>query len=374
MRGACRTARFLQRLVRSGDARRSPSSHLYGERKLILVNGIFQPGTDPSRSLKLRIFGNTGLQVSALGFGGGNIGFQDIPDQTLDRLFGVAFDLGVNNIDTASRYGDSEEKIGRSLRGKRQRFLLFTKCGRSQPPRRSLMGLRLRAYGKIRRAVGFADEYESWDWHPTVLQWNIDQSLRRLRTDWIDLLQLHSCSEAILRKSGVIETLQRARKAGKVRFIGYSGEGSAALYALRSGQFQALQISVNLADQNVIDTILPMAIQRGVAVIAKRPLASSLWKESTRPDPIRHPRHQVYWERLQKLQYDFLRGDRASEIALRFTLSVPGVHTAIAGTTSVDHLKKNGEFAALGALDKATFDSIRSQWSRIAEPDWDGQV
>lgn len=338
------------------------------------MNGIFQPGTDPPRPLELRAFGNTGLQVSALGFGAGNIGFVDISDEALDRMFGAAFDMGVNNIDTASMYGDSEEKIGRSLREKRKRFLLFTKCGQSQPPRRSLMRLRLRAHRKIRRAAGFADQDESLDWHPTVLQWNIDQSLRRLRTDWIDLIQLHSCSEATLRRSEIIETLQRARQAGKVRFVGYSGEGSAALYALQCGQFQALQISINLADQNAIETILPLAIQEGIAVIAKRPLANSLWKTSTRPDPIRYPRHQVYWDRLQKLRYDFLHGDRASEIALRFTLGVPGVHTAIAGTTSIDHLKKNVEFAAQGGLDKATFDSIRSQWSRIAEPHWDGEI
>ena len=343
-------------------------------RQFLLMNGIFQPGTDPPRPLELRAFGSTGLQVSALGFGGGNIGFVDMSDETVDRIFGAALDMGVNNIDTAATYGDSEEKIGRSLREKRQRFLLFTKCGRSQPARRSLTSLRLRAHRKIRRAAGFADEYESLDWHPTVLRWNIDQSLRRLKTDWIDLLQLHSCSEAILRRSEVIETLQRAREAGKVRFVGYSGEGSAALYALQCGQFQALQISINLADQNALNTILPLAIERGIAVIAKRPLANSLWKRSTRPDPIRYPRYQAYWERLQKLRYDFLYGERASEVALRFTLSVPGVHTAIAGTTSIDHFKKNVEFAALGGLDKATFDSIRAKWSTIAEPHWEGQI
>jgi hypothetical protein len=80
----------------------------------------------PLTPVELRPFGQTGLHVSALGFGGANIGFTDISDKTLDRMFGAAVELGVNLIDTAAMYGDSEEKIGRALHGRRQQYLICT--------------------------------------------------------------------------------------------------------------------------------------------------------------------------------------------------------------------------------------------------------
>src|SRR5216684_8603347 len=232
----------------------------------------------PPPPMELRQFGETGMQVSALGFGGANIGFTNISDKTLDRMFGAALELGVNLIDTAAMYGDSEEKIGRALRGRRQQYLICTKCGRCLPPRRSPNGFFMRLQRKLRRSMGLAEKYESLDWHPRAIEWSIHRSLRRLKTDHIDLLLLHSCSEETLQKMEVLEVLHRARKSGKVGFIGYSGERPAALHAIQSGQFQAVEISINIADQDAIETVLPFAIQKGMGVIAKRPLANNLWK------------------------------------------------------------------------------------------------
>jgi aryl-alcohol dehydrogenase-like predicted oxidoreductase len=324
--------------------------------------------------LELRPFGGTGLQVSALGFGGGNIGYADVSDDILERMFAAALEAGVNLIDTAAMYGDSEEKVGRALTGRRQRCLICTKCGRSLPPRSSPEGFYVRAQRKLRSSLGLAEEYESLDWHPRALEWSINQSLRRLKTDYIDLLLLHSCSEETLLKAEVIEVLHRARKAGKVRFVGYSGDGPAALSAIECGQFQALEISVNIADQDAIKTVLPFASKQGLGVIAKRPLANTLWKSAARPDPIRYPHYQVYWERLRKLQYDFLPGDKGSEIALRFALSAPGVQTAIAGTANPEHLSENIEFATKGPLSGTQYEAIRSTWSKVSGPSWVGQM
>jgi aryl-alcohol dehydrogenase-like predicted oxidoreductase len=322
-------------------------------------------------AVKKHVLGKTGMQVGAVGFGAAEIGFERATDQTVDALLGAALDVGINVIDTAAMYADSEEKIGKALRGRRNQLLLFTKCGAYLPPKISLTGFLLRSHRKLRGSRGILDRYESLDWHPRALQWNIEQSLRRLKTDCVDLIQLHSCSEETLHQGEVIEVLHRARKAGKARHVGYSGDGKAALYAIQCGQFEVVQISTNIADQKPLDLTVPLAIERNIGVIAKRPIANGLWRSVHKPGSIHN---QAYWDRLQKLQYDFLQGERAFETALRFTLSVPGVHTAIVGTTNPLHVLQNAKHAATGPLDQDKFEAIRARWNQVARPDWTDQI
>jgi hypothetical protein len=301
------------------------------------------------RTVKKHAFGATGMQVGAVGFGAAEIGYEHVTDRTVDALLGAAMDAVINVIDTAAMYADSEEKIGRALLGRRDRFLLLRTCGACLPTKLSLTGFLLRSHGKLRRSIGLADRYERLDSHPRALQWNIEQSLRRLKTDCLGLIQLHSVSEETLRQGEAIEVLRRARKAGKTRHIGYSSYVKAALYAIQCGQLEALQISINIVDQKPLDLAVPLAIERGMGVIAKRPVANGLWRSIHRPDFIHH---QAYWDRLKKLQYDFLQGERAFETALRFTLSVPGAHTATIGTTDPAHVLQNAKYAVAGALDQ----------------------
>jgi aryl-alcohol dehydrogenase-like predicted oxidoreductase len=322
-------------------------------------------------AIQKHAFGTTGMQVGIVGFGAAEIGFVRPSDQAVDALLGAALDVGINVIDTAAMYGDSEEKIGKALQGRRNQVLLFTKCGLCLPPRLSLTGFFLRSHRKLRRSMGLADKYESLDWHPRALEWNIEQSLRRLKTDCIDLIQLHSCSEETLRQGEVIEVLHRARKAGKARHIGYSSDGNAAVYAIQCAHFEAVQISINIADQKPLDLAVPLAIEHGIGVIAKRPIANGLWRSIHRPDFLHH---RAYWDRLQTLQYDFLQGERAFETALRFTLSVPGVHTAIVGTTNPAHILQNAKYAANGCLSQDEFEMIRARWKQVAPPNWTDQV
>ena len=106
-------------------------------------------------------------------------------------------------------------------------------------------------------------------------------------------------------------------------------------------------------------------------MIAKRPIANGLWRNIERPDSIHN---QAYWDRLRELQYDFLQGERAFENSIRFTLSVPGVHSAVVGTTNPAHVLQNAKYAATGSLDRGEFEMIRARWKQVAAPNWTDQV
>jgi aryl-alcohol dehydrogenase-like predicted oxidoreductase len=295
--------------------------------------------------MEKRALGKTGMNVSVLGFGGAEIGYQSIPLATVDKLLNSALDAGLNIIDTAECYPTSEELVGQAVSARRGEFFLFTKCGH---------------------------DADGDHWNPKKMAEQIDRGLQRLKTDRVDLLQLHSCAEEKLRQGEVIEVVQRARDAGKTRFIGYSGDGLAALHAVESGLFDTLQISVSIADQEAIDLAIPAAHAKGMGVIAKRPIANTAWKYTTKPQAY----HAPYWERLSELSYNFLNGDfqNAVSVALRFTLAVPGVHTAIVGTTQPDRWRQNAELLEAGALDPKQFQAIRDRWKSVRKPDWVGQT
>jgi len=296
-----------------------------------------------------RKLGNTDMDVSVLGFGGSEIGYERASPNRAKKLLNEALDGGLNVIDTAECYEISEELIGGALAGRRKEYYLFTKCG---------------------HARGWSHP----DWRRESLLGSIERSLKRLKTDLLDLVQLHSCSAAELRRGHVIEALSRARDLGYTRYIGYSGDGDAARLAVECGAFDTLQTSVSIADQEALDLFLPLAVERNIGVIAKRPIANAAWQNGTRPpaDSYGYP----YWQRLQKLSYDFLRGDfkETVAIALRFTLSVPGVHTAIVGTARPGRFTENAAAVEAGPLPKRVFESIRSRWRDAANSRWTGQT
>lgn len=295
--------------------------------------------------MEKRRLGRTGLEVSALGFGGAEIGYQNASLETVERLLGSALDAGLNVIDTGECYAGSEELIGRAVGHRRGQFHLFTKCGHAS-------GL----------------PYE--DWNPQLLRDSIDRSLTRLGTDCIDLVQLHSCSEELLRRGDVVAVLLEARDAGKTRFIGYSGDREAARYAVESGAFDTLQTSVNIADQQTIFLTLPLAAERGVGVVAKRPIANAAWTKAELPaDDYAYS----YWTRLHALSYGFLTGPDAASIALRFTLAQPAVATAIVGTQNPERWLQNARMLDAGPLSTGQMEAIQSRWQEVAQSDWVGQ-
>ena len=190
----------------------------------------------------------------------------------------------------------------------------------------------------------------------------------------LHLVQLHSCSEAILRKGDVIAALESARNKGYTRYIGYSGDSTAARFALECGVFDVLQTSINVADQEALELTLPLAREKQVGVIAKRPIANAAWKEEHKPI---NSYHHVYWDRLRKLDYDFIRqGPLENSIAhaLRFTLSVPGVHIAIVGTSKPERWPQNVRIVESGPLSEQEFQAIRQRWDDVRSRTWVGQT
>jgi aryl-alcohol dehydrogenase-like predicted oxidoreductase len=139
------------------------------------------------------------------------------------------------------------------------------------------------------------------------------------------------------------------------------------------GAFDTLQTSISIADQEAIDLTLPLAREKQTGVIAKRPIANAAWKTGHRPID---SYHHEYWERLRKLNYDFLDHDlgKSISIALRFTLSVPGVHTAIVGTKKPERWEQNAKFLEEGPLDEPTFRNIRERWEEYSPRIWIGQI
>jgi aryl-alcohol dehydrogenase-like predicted oxidoreductase len=292
--------------------------------------------------MQTRALGTTGLTVSELGLGAGPLGDDHLDDAAADRLIHAAIDLGITLIDTAPSYGRSEVRIGAALRGLRSRVLISTKLGYGVP--------------------GIPD------WTGPCITAGVDLALTRLGTAWLDIAHLHSCPRHVLERGDVIEALEGAVRAGKVRVPAYSGDNDALAWAIDSGQFGVVQCSVNLADQRAIDGAIPRANQRGIAVLAKRPLANLAWRHEARPQA---PDRATYWERLREMGLPPPEAD-APELALRFVLAQP-IAAALVGTTDLAHLKAAIAAAARGPLDAESVAQVRAAFHRH-DRGWDGVI
>ena len=164
------------------------------------------------------------------------------------------------------------------------------------------------------------------------------------------------------------------QKAGKIRFPGYSGDNEAAAWAAGRSEIAVIETSISIVDQVNIDIVLPKTRANNVGLLAKRPIANAAWRTGHKPID---SYHHTYWERLRKLNYDFLRNtdlEKSIGIALRFVLSIPGVHTAIVGTTKPERWHENAKLLEAGPLSEAEFQAIRHRWEEFAPKTWIGQI
>lgn len=289
-----------------------------------------------------REFGRSGLHVSALGLGAGQIGQDFVTASHAGRVIDAALDAGITLIDTARGYGTSERYLGELLGPRRDRVVLSSKGG----------------YG-----VDGVD-----DWTPEAVRRGIDDSLNLLRTDRIDVYHLHSCPMTPAVRDDLIAELHRARDAGKILVPAYSGDNADLVAAIGSHGFGSVETSVNIADQWSLHHAIMDAAALGLGVIAKRPAANNVWRHEQRPVGVYG---ETYWERLRVLQYE--AGIAPDEFALRFAAFAPGVSSAIVGTADPEHVRHNADIVARGPLPADVLAHVEQRWQQVGA-DWPGEV
>jgi aryl-alcohol dehydrogenase-like predicted oxidoreductase len=300
-------------------------------------------------TLSTRKLGRTGVDATILGFGAMELRGQPrgpaITDDDAGKVLHAVLDGGINLIDTSVDYGRSEELIGRYLSDRRDEYFLASKCGcpLELPPD--------------------ATPPYAHDYRPANVRADVEQSLRRLRTDRLDLVQVHmSPSRAQLETDGTVATLQDLRDEGKVRFIGMSGILPHLPDHIAMGVFEAFQIPYSAVQREHEDLIAAAAaagagtlIRGGVA--RGGPAEDKGWRQG--PIGLAEGQGRDRWQAAGL--DDLLDGMSRLEFMLRFTLSHPDLSTTIVGTANTEHLRSNLAIAEKGPLPDATYAEARQR-------------
>ncbi|MBI1248877.1 aldo/keto reductase [bacterium] len=288
-----------------------------------------------------RTLGKTGLLVTQLGYGtmglrGPNTwGVRVVEDEASERFLNLVLDCGINFLDTAPDYGVAEERIGRAISSRRSEYYLATKCGCAY--------IQHDDHIEIKHA-----------WRPEVVQRNLETSLTRMETDYVDLLQFHGGDAESLQQAGLIDQLIRFREEGIVRHIGISTKLPDLPDLLALGVFETFQVAYSCLAP-VHHDIITEAAEAGAGIIIRGGIAHG------GPDAeIQRPALNDVWNaaNLEDLLTD---GMTRAELILRYTLSHPHCDTAIVGTCNEDHLRENIAAAAKGALPEELVQEIRQR-------------
>lgn len=305
--------------------------------------------------METRKLGWTGLQVSVLGLGTVELGMKygivaeaPPPREAAIALLNYAVDKGITYIDTARSYGLAEDLIGESGVGNKPGVIIGTKCGafyeRGEDPHGDDLRIRITE--------------------------EVDASLRALRRETIDLLQLHGPSAEVIERGEIIEALQGLVHQGKVRFIGVATRGEAAsLAAIKSDKFHTIQVALNILDQRMRTRVLSEAFASGMGVIAR----SVLLKGALTSQRANLPRPLEALEARADAVELFVAHSHLSlvEAAIRFVLSVPEATTLLLGTTKKEHIDDavaSVERGVLPAPIMAELDAFRIDDERLVDP------
>jgi len=294
--------------------------------------------------MNYRRLGRTNLQVSEISLGTVELGMDyGIPVQEdhlqpseadAARTLNCALDLGVNLIDTARAYGESEAIIGRALKSRRNEYILATKISSSN-----------------------WEGYTGVELHEQV-EASIAESLRKLQTDTIDLLYIHNATPELIERGELIEIMQRAQEAGYARFIGTTTYGEAApLAVLEDARFDCVQVAYNLLDRQLEERVLSLAKANDIGVVIRSVLLKGAltYRYTHLPEELRELRTVVD-------KVNSLRGAQANslpELAYRFVLAHPAVSTALVGTGRVHELEEIVSLVGRGVLSPGLLSDIR---------------
>ena len=301
-------------------------------------------------AIQTRPLGRTGADVTILGYGAMELRGQPygpaIPDEEAGRLLNAVLDGGINLIDTSIDYGRSEELIGRYLGHRRDEYFLASKCGcllgppppSARPP--------------------FPHDYSAGN-----VRAGVEQSLRRLGTDRLDLVQVHmSPSRQQLAAGETIETLRAMRDEGKIRFIGMSGILPNLPDQIAMGVFDVFQIPYS-AVQREHEQLITAAAAAGAGTLIRGgaarggPAGDKNWQRG--PLGLAEGEGQRRWQSAGP--DDLLAGMSPIEFVLRFTLSHPDLCSTIVGTANVGHLTANLAIAEQGPLPPGLYQEAKQR-------------
>ena len=302
-------------------------------------------------AIMTRTLGGTGADVTILGYGAmelrGRPRGPEIADQDAGRLLNAVLDGGINLIDTSPDYGRSEELIGSYIGHRRDEFFLASKCG-----------------CPLEFPADAPPPYPH-DYSPANVRADVEQSLRRLRTDYLDLVQVHmSPAQATLEENHTVETLKDLQAEGKVRFIGMSGILPHLPDHLAMGVFDVFQIPYS-AVQRDHEELITRAAGAGAGTFirggAARGAASQDKNWRTGPLSQDPGVGQRNWETSGIAGLLSQAGMSNMEFVLRFTLSHPGLSTTIVGTANPVHLAGNIAVAERGPLPAGLYEQARKR-------------
>lgn len=290
-------------------------------------------------ALATALLGRTGHAATRLGFGAMELGgiAGPLPEAQVERLLHGVLDAGINLIDTSPDYQASEERIGRFLEKRRDEYFLASKCG-----------------CLVDRAPTLRDGKLEHDFSRANVRAGVEQSLRRLKTDHLDLVQVHSSpSRAVLEANGTIDEMRALQREGKVRFLGMSSVLPDLRDHIAMGVFDVFQIPYS-ALQPEHEEVIREAARAGAGTIIRGGVA----RGAPDQDPGRKDM-QPFWQTFVKSKRDLWQTAKLDELAagmgkteflLRFVLGHEDLHTTIVGTSKLEHLTANVAAASRGPL------------------------
>ena len=298
-----------------------------------------------SKALPTAVLGRTGLEVTRLSFGAMEIrgsriwDGRPVTDRQAETILNAVLDEGINFIDTANDYGSSEEFIGKYIAHRRKEFYIATKCGCTV----------------VRKDENTDDTPHLWT--RDNLFRGLEESLQRMKTDYIDIMQLHNPPVDVTEQNHLVDALKEMQQQGKVRFISISTTLPHLPAYLEWGEFASFQIPYSALEREHEEWI-SRAATAGIGTIirggvARGEVGVGLGNEDR-------------WKKFEQAGLDELRqpGESRTAFLLRFTLSHPDAQTIIVGTLYPEHLQENIAAVQQGPLPANVYEEAKRRLDR----------